>query len=361
MTELKYKPDFAKVMERFEAWWQCQIIDRPLTSIWAKSDKEPNWPAKKTHATVRDRWMDVEHSVACHEAAMDAALFPAECIPLYFPNVGPEVTATAFGCDLEFNDWTSYSKPVCGNIRDVLKLRPNLDNPYWNAIRKATDLSLSRGAGKWITALTDLHTNGDLLASLRDPQNLCMDLLDDPEGVRLACEHITRFYAEMYEDLYKRIAAAGQPATTWINSPHYGPFYASSCDFICMISPKQFQELILPSIAKENEYLERNIFHLDGPGALKHLDALLSDGKLTGLQWVAGAGQGPGRKWVHVLKQAQDAGKCLQILCDDMTDAKAIAEHIRPEGAWFCVGGQYSQQEVDDFIKWLDRWGAGKK
>jgi hypothetical protein len=366
--QLERKPDFEKVQQRFEAWWHCEIIDRPLVSINVKEPHERHlkFPPEKKYATLRDRWFDLEHQLqsmnvwTVHDPG-ETLVGVGETYPLFFPNLGPEITATLFGCELDFGDHTSWSKPNCENIREVLKLKPNLDTPYWNAIRKATDLSLKIGKGKWITALPDLHTNGDLLASLRDPQNLCLDLMDDPEGVRLACEHITEFYQLIYDDLYNRIAAAGQAATTWINCLHAGRYYVSNCDFICMISPRQFQEAILPSIIKENEFLDRNIFHLDGPGALKHLDALLDVGKLDGVQWVYGAGNGPSAKWAHVYQKVQAAGKCLQILCDDVADAKALAPHIKPQGAWFCPGGSYTPEEANDFIRWIERWAAGKK
>lgn len=355
---LQSRPDFDKVLARFEAWWQCQIIDRPPVSINVHGKGSPRYPVK-SHATTRDRWMDIEHALDCFEAGLDKAVFAGDGYPMFMPNIGPEVVATCFGCELEFADHTSYSKPSAAGIRQILDFKPNLDNPYWNAIRRGTDLSLERGKGRWITGVTDLHTNGDLLASLRDPQNLCMDLADDPEGVRLACEHVTNFFTMLYDDLYSRIAAAGQPSTTWLNSLHMGRSYASSCDFICMISPAMFQETILPSITRENSYLSRSIFHLDGPGALKHLDALLEGGNITGLQWVYGAGNGPASKWIDVYQKAQAAGKCLQLLCESMEDAKTLAEHLRPEGTWFCVGGAYTTEEASAFIDWLTKWAAG--
>ena len=35
--KLETKPDFEKALERFEAWWQCEIIDRPVVNIWQGS------------------------------------------------------------------------------------------------------------------------------------------------------------------------------------------------------------------------------------------------------------------------------------------------------------------------------------
>jgi hypothetical protein len=210
--------------------------------------------------------------------------------------------------------------------------------------------------------MPDLHTNGDLPAALRDPQEMCLDLADDLQGVRAACDYVTAgAYQLMYDDLWRRIEAAGQACTTWTPHLHAGRAYVTSCDFICMISPEMFRKTILPSIVWEMRFLERNIFHLDGPGALRHLDDLLAQPELDALQWIYGAGRGPGRKWIEVYRRAQAAGKGLQLVCDDIEDAKAIAERLRPEGVWFCPGGSYSRQEAEAFIRWTDRWAAGKE
>jgi len=362
--ELEYKPDFDKTLKRFEAWWDCQIVDRPPVCMYPHSDRKPKGkaPTPKTYATLRDRWMDMEAVVERVTYNMANTTFFADTAPIYYPNVGPELTATVFGADLEFGEITSWSKPIAHSIRDVLKLKPNLDNPYWNAIRKGTELSLQAGKGKWITGLPDLHTNGDLPASFRDPQELCMDLADDLEGVRLAVEHVTKFFPMMYEDIYNRIAAHGLPSTSWSHCLHQGKSYITSCDFICMISEDMFRQTILPSIVVEMEYLQKNYFHLDGPGALRHLDALLEQPRLNGVQWVYGAGQGPASNWIDVYKRIQAAGKCMQLIAEDWNDAKACLEHLKPQGVWLCIyGGNYSLEEANGILKSIERWTAGGK
>ncbi|KPL00410.1 MAG: hypothetical protein AMK75_05335, partial [Planctomycetes bacterium SM23_65] len=310
--------------------------------------------------TLRERWFDVEHALDVFEARLAVTAFVGETFPRFEPSLGPEVCATLFGCELEFSETTSWSIPIAHSCRDILKIKPNLDNVYWNALRRGTDLSLERGAGRWITAMPDLHTNGDIVAALRDPEDLCLDCADDLASVRAACDYVTEFYPTMFEDLWDRISARGQPCTTWTPYLHGGPTYVTNCDFICMISPEMFEKGILPSIVEEMRYLERNIFHLDGPGALQHLDILLALPELDGLQWIYGAGNGPAARWIEVYQRAQAAGKCLQIPCEGIRDAKAVAEHLRPEGVWFCPGGGHSREEAEAFLHWTARWAAGK-
>ena len=357
---LEKKPDLEKVLERFEAWWHREIIDRPPVTIRVKPGREEARLPEKRHATLRDRWFDVEHALEQFEARLTDAGFVGDTFPWFEPTLGPEICATVFGCELEFGETTSWSIPVVGSCRDILKIQPNLDNVYWQAIRHATELSLERGGGKWITGLPDLHTNGDLVASLRDPEQMCLDCADDIASVREACEYVTDSFPLMYDDLWERISSAGQPTTLWTPLLHAGRAYVTSCDFICLISPAMFEEAILPSIVREMRYLERNIFHLDGPGALQHLDTLLALDELDGLQWVYGAGNGPAARWIDLYKRVQSAGKCLQLPCENTRDAKAVAEHLKPEGVWFCPQGSYPREEAEDFIRWAADWAAGK-
>jgi hypothetical protein len=321
-------------------------------------ERTPELPVKK-HATLRERWFDFEYAMDLLEARLGAALFAGDAFPLYYPNLGPELCGTVFGCELEFGEETSWSVPVVKSCRDIPRLKPNLDNVYWAAIRRATAMSIERGRGKWITGLPDFHTNGDLVASLREPQEMCLDCADDLDSVRKACDCVTDFYPQMYEDLWDPISAAGQPTTTWCPVPHAGKSYVTSCDFICMISKRMFDEAILPSIVREMRYLDVNMFHLDGPGALHHLDTLLALSELNGVQWVYGAGRGPASRWIDVYKRIQAAGKCIQLNAETIEDAKTVCEHLRPEGVWVCVSG-YARAEAEAFVRWVERWGAGR-
>jgi len=358
--ELRYKPDFEAVVERFEAWWRCEIIDRPPVTLAVEPTAAPKLPAKE-HPTIRDCWMDVEYSVECFEASLETAVLVGETVPLYWPNLGPEVTATLFGCELDFSGTTSWSRPIAASCREIAHLQPDLRTVYWDVLHRMTDLSLARGEGRWITGLTDLHTNADLLAALRDPQELCLELAEDIEAVRAACDHVTDYFPLIYEDMYGPIAAAGHPAATWAPVLHRGRMYPVSCDLICMISPEMFARAVLPSLQREMQYLDRCIFHLDGPDALRHLDVLLAQEDLDALQWVYGAGNGPAARWIDVYRKAQEAGKCIQLLCEDLDDAMTVAENLHPEGLWFCPGGRYARDEAEAFIKHVERWAAGKR
>ncbi len=356
--DLSTVPDFPRILERFEAWWQCEIIDRPLVSLSVPRTGPPVKLPDKSFPTLRDRWLDFQRDLNSMDAHLEGQTHVGDNFPMHYPNIGPELCATAYGCELEFSEGTSWSIPIVDNCEDILKLKCDLDTFYWNWQRAATDASIEQGQGKWITGLPDMHTNGDLLASLLDPQQLALLYADDPAGIDAACAHVKEDFALMFDDIYKRIAAAGQPSTSWTPTLHDGPSMVLQCDFICMISPADFQRTILPLLEYEIGYVDRVIYHLDGPGALPHLDALLETG-LNAIQWVFGAGQGNARDWIDVYQRIQAGGKGVQVFVESFEEAKLLAQHLKPEGVWLCMG-QVQPDEADAILKWAELWAAGK-
>jgi 5-methyltetrahydrofolate--homocysteine methyltransferase len=79
------------------------------------------------------------------------------------------------------------------------------------------------------------------------------------------------------------------------------------------MSPGQYREFILPSLRKQCKKLNHSLYHLDGPAAVKHLDALMEINELDALQWTAGAGQpdGGSEKWYPIYDKVRAAGKSI--------------------------------------------------
>jgi hypothetical protein len=133
-------------------------------------------------------------------------------------------------------------------------------------------------------------------------------------------------------------------------------------DMTCMVSPAMFRELFLEDNVECCRHVEHTIYHLDGPGAIGHLDAVLGIEELTGVQWVPGDGNWPIQKWLPLLKRIQAAGKCLHISVDPEEVSGLLAE-LRPEGLMICSWAR-TRVEADELVKAAEkklrrRRGAG--
>ena len=324
---------------RFEAWWQGGRLDRPPVSLWVETKRSLRTP-RSNHATLRERWLDVDFQVESAIAGLETNPCLGDTVPSYLPNVGPDLVSTLFGAELVFGEstsWCQHTVPETADWERFIATPPDFANPYWKAIEDMITQAAERFAGRYYVAMPDLHGSFDVLAGVRGPENLCLDIVDDPELVRRASLHATKAYVEGYRRLYQRLTALGQPSTTWCAYLHDGTAYVPSCDFWCLVSREIAEDLIRPTIEQEMAPLERTIFHLDGPQALHHLDLMLRLPRLNAVQWVFGAGHGPASRWLGVFRRIRRAGKAVQVLADDAEDALAVLRELGPDGVWLTV------------------------
>ena len=360
----RFKPDAQATFDRFEAWWHREVIDRPPVTCYVRSQRPYRGPTS-THADFRARWLDVSFNVEAAIARMQQTDYVADAIPVYMPNVGPEVMAALYGCDLIFSESTSWSTPIvhdAGQWPDILQRQPNYEDVYWQTIERMTDLAIEQCDGRYIVGITDLHGSYDILAALRDPQALCMDMLDAPELVFDAGLHTARGFVAAFERLWQRVAAAGMGSTTWTPVYHQGPAYLPNCDLWCMVSPALARRMILPTLEIELQPLARSLFPLGRPQALRRLALLLELPNLDGVRWVYGAGAGPAARWIDVYRRIRDAGKCMQVIAEDADDALAVLDAVGPQGVWVTVSRTFDDpQQVQAFLENVQQHACSRR
>ena len=102
--------------------------------------------------------------------------------------------------------------------------------------------------------------------------------------------------------------------------------------------------------------MDRNIYHLDGPQALRFLDALLAIPEIHAIQWVAGAGRDYWADWIHVYRRIQAANKAF-CLYAPVQDLDRIFDALRPEGAWLILSGIHDQEMAEAALRKIKKWG----
>ena len=77
-----------------------------------------------------------------------------------------------------------------------------------------------------------------------------------------------------------------------------------------------FREFFQPHIADFTDAMEYPMYHLDGKGAIAHLDALLEIKNLKAIQWEPGAGNREVTQWYDLIKKILAAGKSVQVFAE---------------------------------------------
>lgn len=358
-TELKNMPGYVDAMRRVEAWFHGDVLDRVpvrFSKHNAQYDREQGLGAR-SWPSLKDRWLDAEYQVDAFLRELEGHTFRAENFPVYWPNLGPDIYAAFFGCDLEFGEVTSWSHPLIGDLTDDRQAsRPvfDPDNLYLRKLREMTELALEKCAGRALVGVTSWCPGIDCVAAWRGPENLCLDLLLEPERVkRLLALSLPPFHPLMNESS-QRIRSKGLPLVSWMGIPFDGNCHIAQTDFANMISPQQFEAFCLPSLREEIAGLERVIFHMDGKGVANHLDTLLSEPGITAIQWAQGVGDDvPILQWVPLIRRIQAAGKSVVVDLKPQ-ELEPFMAQVEPEGLFLCISAE--EHEQDALLRRLMKW-----
>ncbi len=351
-------PDWEKRLARQDAFWDREIIDRPVVVMYApRKEGCIPWPANKNWPDLRSRWLDVEYCAECAIAGNTNMRFFGDALPLAWPNLGPEVVSAFLGVELEFGEGTSWSIPMPDDWDEVERLvKFSENNPYWQAIEKMTDALLAAGQNRFYVGLTDCHPGGDGIAAFRDPMRLAIDLIESPERVKALLARFQKLYFDIFDRMAKRLETRGQAIGTWAGPICSKRWYVPSNDFSCMVSKEMYDEFFLQGIADECRFYGHSLYHLDGPGALRHLPSLLAIPELNAIQWVCGAGHGRVSDWIPIYKQCQAAGKGIQIVNAEPDEIETLCTELKPEGVWLSVVNVDSEETASAILKRIAKW-----
>ena len=228
---LSLKPDFEQVEKRYDAFWHQEIIDRPPVCITLPADQMRPVP-KKSYASHQERWLDIDFRAEQTDIQLRNQKYLADALPIAWPNMGPEIFSAWCGCGYEFGEHTTWSTPCIEDwAKDADKAVFNPNHPLYLKTIEFTKQLMERGLGHYIVGLTDLHPGGDHLAALRDPQNLAIDLMDNPEAVKAKLAQVSQEYYTVYNSFYNLLREKDMPITSWTPLIHNGRYYIPSNDF----------------------------------------------------------------------------------------------------------------------------------
>lgn len=307
-TDLLPPAQLSRALERNEAFWTGTLVRGPL--LWITV------PAAVPGAQTERAWTDVEYATAVAGETLCRSHYAGDALPVRHPWLGPDQFAAWLGAELTIRpeENTSWVKPFISDWtqREPLVIDPR--NRWWQLYLELVRASVEAGRGKWVTAYPDIHSGIDGLSAIRGPDQLAADLLDAPAEIHRAMTEMTAAYRMVVDTVSDIIVPAGQGTSNWTMGWSAGRFGCiGQNDFSCMIGPDMFREFCLDDTTACVNHLDRSLYHLDGPGAVKHLSELLAIKRLDCIQWIQGAGNPPPSRWLPMLQQIQAGGKSVQL------------------------------------------------
>ncbi|MFX0148745.1 MAG: hypothetical protein ACFE8E_13485 [Candidatus Hodarchaeota archaeon] len=339
-----YKENISDAKERLKAWWDHEIIDRPCIAYHSLKDigKASNFAAFIDYVNpwyLAQHWDDIEECLDNFEEGLKHIELGGEAIPRFFPNYGPGIVASIFGIIPKFQSNTVWfqKETLETEIVSLLEsVKLNRNNPWYDRLLRVTEFSVKRSNHQYSIALTDLGGVLDILSSFLGPTKIILAMKRNPDLIDTCRSILLEKLLVIYDALQKLIEKNGNGCITWL--PIWCPkrWYPIQCDFASMLSPKYFRRFVLPDLITQAEYMDYAIFHLDGPLLLTHLDDLLMQPSIMGIQWAPGAGEENcnSNKWLPLYRKIQAAGKNLVIGNPGETDnfSSQLYKKLDPRG-----------------------------
>lgn len=333
-----YKVNMEAAKEKFRNYWAHKNTGRPLMCVIARrpeveqySDGTPveggyldqicqgkyyNMPEELKWKDMEDKYQNPQRIVDRYRYFCQTHAFLGESFPNLNIDFGPGSLASYLGSEIGFKEDTVWFNKCLDGWDGVPKLTFDPENKWFKKhLQLAKDCQALAGDDFYVD-MPDLMENIDVLASLRGAQDILFDLLDEPEMIGERIQEVTDIYYEYYDRFYDVIKdEEGGNAYTVFQIWGPGRTVKLQCDFSAMMSPEDFRKYIQPSLRSQSENVDHVLYHLDGPAAIKHMDALMEIEGIDALQWTSGdAGQdGTLPDWDVIYDKAIAAGKSIWV------------------------------------------------
>jgi len=352
-----FKDTYSKQLELYEKFWNREPMKRPVLNAGCYREIETILPPKD----LNQKWFDHNYRIYSYNKGLKNIYLAAESVPMLFTNFGPGCLAACVGGSYTLAENTVWfeRKPIINDWDGRKSIRFDPESEMWGYLKAL--MQKAAEDPEICFSFTDIGGIMDVAGSLRGTQTLLYDLYDDPERVKELLYEIEQAWYEMFDLQKEAISSAGIPYNGWMNIPSETPWFPLQDDFCAMISPSQFEEFALPHLTRQTEYMDRSIYHLDGPGEIPHLDMLLDIPTLNGIQWISGDAHEPlyDEKWFPMYRKIQDKKKNL-VLMDAISEnhlkgAEALIKSIDPIGTYITIGAS-SPERIEYIVELVEKW-----
>lgn len=302
-----FKPDVGEAIRRWDDYWIGRNARPTVLATLPKPGVEP-LPAPGYGAAWSGNYDEVIDRYLQHAETHD---FLGDSIPCLHLEFAPAHFAALLGADLIFPDCgcdSGWAVPFVDDWADIeLQFCP--ESEWWGKTVAYAERIKARCGDAVMIGSPTLCANLDALEAVRGGERLLMDLIDCPELVHKALEQVTRAYEQVLAALSELLEYERRGSMNIFRMYCSERTNRPQCDFSAMISPEMFRDFVQPYLKRELELLDGPAYHLDGPGAVCHLDALCEIKPLRAIQWVAGAGEAGKQDWAWLYDKIDRLGK----------------------------------------------------
>jgi hypothetical protein len=338
--QCSWKKNWDETREHFRSWWKHEGF---LVGAWGGSPRSnPHEKAVKPEEkkSIEEQFTDMEWRAVSNHYGLAQSGFHLDSIPITCSNYGPGNLATFLGSEPDYSKETVWFNPTIMDDAKPEKLPPfkfDPENRWWKIVEATLRKNAEMGRGKYLTGCPDLVEQIDVLASLRDPQTLLVDMIERPEWVEEKVLEINQVWFEAYSRIYEIIKEEDGSSAFWAFCLWGdGKTAKVQCDTSAMFSSDMFKRFVVPALTEQCEWLDCSMFHLDGRQCIPHLYHLLEIDALDAIEWTPypTVPTGGDSKWYEMYRRILNAGKSIQAIGIKHEEIKPLLDAVGSNGVY---------------------------
>ncbi|MHB1457098.1 MAG: hypothetical protein ACYC0V_09305 [Armatimonadota bacterium] len=277
----------------------------------------------------------------------DSHEFIGSAIPFFVLEWGPDTFSAFTGADLTFGAGTSWCMPYVEDWNDV-EIRFDRNSKWWHITEDLIGAVRERCDGKLLICPPTIVANLDCLSAIRGQEKLLFDLIERPDEVKKALKQVCNVHTEVLNAYAELLDFQTNGSINIAGSYVSGRQSRPQCDASCLIGPAMFREFVMPCLEYETSDTDAAQYHLDGPGAIRHLDALGELIRLGMIDYTPDPKEKPD-DWLHVRRKIDDLGKGQTFYAGSLDEAKKIRQDYHSTKMHLLIGAA-SRSEAEDII-----------
>ena len=350
-----WKPNLEETKKRYINWWNHKGI---ILNMWEHFQEgvkpHADIPMPPAPRDLNQKWFDPEWRADYLDWYVAHSSLMADMLPVANTQLGPGSLAAILGGVFEGGEDTIWIHPN-PNYSDDIVFNPN--HPNYLLHKDLLKACKRKAQGHYYVGMPDLMEGLDVLAAIKGTDQVLLDTVMQPEILEQQMQQINDIYFQVFDELYDIIREGDEMAFCYFSSWAPGKMSKLQSDISTMISVDDYRRFVQPFIREQCQKIDYTLYHLDGVGAMHHLDALLEIKELNAIQWTPGVGepQGGSPKWYDLYKKILAHGKSIMACWVTLDELRPLLDNIGGDGVHLEMDF-HNEQEVEQAIRIIEEY-----
>ena len=348
-----WKQNLEETKKHYIDWWNHKGI---VLNMWEHFQEgvqpHADIPAPTPYKDLNQRWFDPQWRAEYLDWYVAHSSLMADMLPVANTQLGPGSLAAILGGVFEGGEDTIWIHPNPNYTDDIVF---NPQHPNYLLHKELLKACKAKAQGHYYVGMPDLMEGLDVLAAIKGTDKVLLDTVMQPEVLEHQMQQINDIYFKVFDELYDIIREGDEMAFCYFSSWAPGKMSKLQSDISTMISVDDYRRFVQPFIREQCQKIDYTLYHLDGVGAMHHLDALLEIKELNAIQWTPGVGepQGGSPKWYDLYKKILAGGKSIMACWVTLDELRPLLDNIGGDGVHLEMDF-HNEREVEQAMKIVD-------